>query len=128
MFKRIDHTEIIPIDYDDTLKFYTEVLGFTLEEKKKVDKPPMHEIAYLQLGDTILEVMAVTDPPPVSKEPWQVGFKRIALEVESMDKAVEYLKTKGIEMKVGPVNLGSSMRAEFEEINGLSIELREWFK
>ena len=128
MFKRIDHTEIIPIDYDDTLKFYTEVLGFTLMEKKKVDKPPMREIAYLQLGDTILEVMAVTDPPPASGEAWQVGFKRIALEVESMDKAVEYLKTKGIAMKVGPVNLGSSMRAEFEDINGLSIELREWIK
>ncbi len=128
MFKRIDHTEIVPANYEETMKFYTEVLGFTEKMRKQMDKPPMREIAYLQLGDTVLEIIAVTDPAPLSGESWQVGFKRIALEVENMDKAVAYLKTKGIAMKVGPVNLGSSMRAEFEDINGLSIELREWFK
>jgi len=128
MFKRIDHTEIVPANYEETMKFYTEVLGFTEKMRKQMHKPPMREIAYLQLGDTVLEVIAVTDPTPLSGEPWRVGFKSIALEVESMDKAVEYLKAKGIEMTVGPVNLGTSMRAEFKDNNGLSIELREWFK
>lgn len=128
MFKRIDHTEIVPADYEETMKFYTEVLGFTEKMRKPMDKPPMREIAYLQLGDTVLEIIAVTDPAPLSGESWQVGFKSIALEVESMDKAVEYLKTKGIEMAVGPVNLGTSMRGEFKDNSGLSIELREWLK
>lgn len=128
MFKRIDHTEIIPTDFESTLTFYTDVLGFTLKERRKIDRPPMYEIAYLQLGDTILEVMAVTNPAPVSPEPWQVGFKRIALEVESMESAIEYLKAKGVAITREPVNLGNSLRAEFEDINGLSIELREWFK
>ncbi len=128
MFKRIDHTEIIPTDFESTLTFYTDILGFTLKERRKIDRPPMYEIAYLQLGDTILEVMAVTNPAPVSQEPWQVSFKRIALEVESMESAVEYLKAKGVAITREPVNLGTSLRAEFEDPDGLSIELREWFK
>ena len=127
MFKRIDHTEIIPADFESTLAFYTDVLGFTLKERRKIDRPPLDEIAYLQLGDTVLEVMAVSNPAPVSQEPWQVGFKRIALEVENMESAVEYLKNRGIEITREPVNLGTSLRAEFEDPDGLSIELREWF-
>jgi glyoxylase I family protein len=128
MFKRIDHTEIIPADFEETLTFYTDVLGFTSKERKKIDRPPMQEIAYLQLGDTILEVMAITGPAPVSQELWQVGFKRIALEVDSMESAIKYLVAKGVNITREPVNLGTSLRAEFEDPNGLSIELREWFK
>ncbi len=126
MFKRIDHVEIIAANFERTLAFYTEVLGFTIKERKKVGRPPLEEIIYLALGDTVIELMMVTGPAPASTEPWQVGYKRIALEVEDMDRAVEYLKTKGVEMTVAPVNLGDSIRGEFEDPDGLSVELRQW--
>ena len=29
MFKRIDHIEIIPRDFDRSIRFYTEVMGLT---------------------------------------------------------------------------------------------------
>ena len=50
----------------------------------------------------------------------------IAIEVEDMDKAVEYLKAKGVEISSGPVVLGKSKRAEIKDPDGLSIELRQW--
>ncbi|MFC1995454.1 VOC family protein [Chloroflexota bacterium] len=126
MFKRIDHVEIIPTDFDRTISFYTQILGFTMRERSRVDGPPLEEIAYLELGDTVIEVMLVTNPTPVSKEAQQVGYKRIALEVENMGSAVEYLKSKGVEITWGPIDLGTSIRAEFEDPDGLSVELREW--
>ena len=128
MFRRIDHTEIVPENLEATLSFYTDVLGFTIKERKKVDRPPMCEIVYIQLGDTVMEIIGVSNPAPVPQEPWQVGFKSIALEVENMESAIKYLKSKGVKITREPVNLGNSLRAEFEDINGLSIELREWFK
>ncbi len=88
----------------------------------------MKEIAFLRLGDTLLELISVKNPHPVSEEAYQVGYKRMALEVADMEGAVNYLKTKGIEMTWGPVNLGKSVRAEFEDPDGLSIELRQWFR
>ena len=128
MFRRIDHVEIIPADFERTISFYTEVLEFKMRERMKVDMTPLEEIAYLELGDTVIEVMSVANPAPLSKEVWQVGYKRIAIEVDSMDEAVEYLKSRGIEITWGPVNLKTSIRAEIEDPDGLSIELREWFE
>ncbi|MBI4286206.1 MAG: VOC family protein [Chloroflexi bacterium] len=128
MFKRIDHTEIIPVDIDRTIKFYTEVLGFTLKERFGLkDRLPMKEIAYLTLGDTMLEVIAVADPKPASKD-WQVCYKRIAIEVEDMDKAISFLKSKGVRIAVAPVRLATSFRAEVEDPDGLTIELRQWLR
>lgn len=127
MFKRIDHVEVIPADFDRTIRFYTEVLGFHIKERKKASRPPMEEIAYVALGDTMVELMRVTAPAPASTL-FKVGYPRIALEVDDMDKAIEYLKGKAVKISVPPMNLGTSLRAEIEDPDGLSIELRQWFK
>lgn len=126
MFKRIDHVEIIPRDFEASIKFYTEVLGFKMKQQMPVSSPPLQEIAYLQLGDTVLELMRVADAAAVSAEPWSVGYRMMALEVEDMDKAIEYLAGKGVPPTWGPVTLGTSKRAEIHDIDGLPIELRQW--
>ncbi|HBA86669.1 MAG TPA: lactoylglutathione lyase [Geobacter sp.] len=126
MFKRIDHVEIIPRDFDKSMKFYTEVMGFNLKERMKVPVPPLEEIAYLALGDTVLELMRVKDAAIANAEPWSTGYRMMALEVEDMDRALEYLQGKGVPATWGPVNLGTSKRAEIHDPDGLSIELRQW--
>jgi glyoxylase I family protein len=50
----------------------------------------------------------------------------MAIEVDDMDRAVQYLKGKGVEVSWGPVTLGTSKRAEIKDPDGLSIELRQW--
>jgi glyoxylase I family protein len=50
----------------------------------------------------------------------------MAIEVDDMDRAVEYLKSKRIEVSWGPATLGTSKRAEIKDPDGLSIELRQW--
>jgi glyoxylase I family protein len=126
MFKRIDHVEIIPGDFERTVNFYTNILGFKIKVRRKIDRPPLREIVFLELKDSVIEIMSVENPAPVSGTPWQVGYPRFALEVEDMDKAVEYLKNKGVEISLTPVNLGTSKRAEIKDPDGLSIELRQW--
>ncbi len=125
MFKRIDHVEIVPADFEETISFYTQILGFRIRERRRVDSPLLEEIVFLELGDTVMEVFSVTNPAPASTEPWQVGCKRICLEVDSMEGAVEYLKSKGIKITLGPVKSGTAMRASFDDPSGLSVELRQ---
>ena len=43
-----------------------------------------------------------------------------------MDRAIEYLKGKGVAVTWGPVNLGASIRAEIKDPDGLTVELRQW--
>ena len=126
MFKRIDHVEIVPGDMDRSIDFYTNVLGFKVKERRKVERPPLQEIAYITLNDSMVELLSYADPLPPSSEPRQIRYRMMAIEVEDMDKAVEYLKTKGVELSLGPVALGSSIRAEIKDPDGLSIELRQW--
>jgi glyoxylase I family protein len=125
MFKRIDHVEITSGDLERSIRFYEGVFGFTLKERIKPNTPEIEEIAFLTLGDTMIELLAIKDCGPPAKSS-QVGFRSMAIEVDDMDRAIQYLKGKGIRVTWGPVTLGKSKRAEIEDPDGLSIELREW--
>ncbi len=126
MFKRVDHVEIIPRDSERTIDFYTNILNFKIKSRNAVKKPPMQEVIYLELGDTVIEIISIDNATPKSEVPWQIGYRGIALEVENMAKAVEYLKGKSIDMAVEPVDLGDSFRGEIRDPDGLIIELRQW--
>ena len=128
MFRRIDHVELVPADVEQTLAFYTEVLGFSIRSRRSVDAAPMREVIFLGLGDSVIEVLAVDAPNPAPKGPFHLGYRGIALEVEDMDKALSYLASKGTVASKGPVDLGTSKRAEILDPDGLMIELREWKK
>ena len=128
MFKRIDHTEFVPADFEKTLKFYTEILGFKITMRRQVDRPPMKELVFIELGGTMLELFSVAGPAPLSPEPWKVGYRKIAIQVENVPKAVEYLKSKGVEIVINPSAAAGPQpptRAEIKDPDGISIELLE---
>jgi predicted enzyme related to lactoylglutathione lyase len=91
-----------------------------------INRPPMKEVIYLELGDTVIELISADNPTPKSEEAWQVQYRGIALEVENMDQAVAHLESKGVEITMPPVDLGDSFRGERRDPDGLIIELREW--
>ena len=43
-----------------------------------------------------------------------------------MEKAVDYLRGKGIAIALEPADLGDSFRGEIRDPDGLIIELRQW--
>jgi len=126
MFKRIDHVEIIPSDIEVSITFYTEILGFKIKQREEVDAPSIKEVVFLELNDSMLELLSMKEPQPINKQDRQVGYRMLALEVEDMDEAITYLEDKGVEVSWGPVDLGPSKRAEIRDPDGLPIELRQW--
>ncbi len=97
-----------------------------MRERYEINAPPLLEVAYLVLGDTVLELMRVEDAASPSLSEWQTGYRMMALEVDDMDKAVEYLSAKGVAITWGPKVLGTSKRAEITDSEGFPIELRQW--
>ncbi|MBA7696365.1 hypothetical protein ES703_105012 [subsurface metagenome] len=123
MFKRIDHVEIVPGDFEKSLNFYTEILGFEIQMRLKVDRPPLEELIFIKLGETSIEMFLVQNPAPASTEEWQVGCRKIAIEVEDMAQAIAHLKSKGVEI-VGDIAAAETpRRAIIKDPDGLSIEL-----
>lgn len=126
MFKRIDHIELVPTDPARTIDFYTNILNFRIKSRHEMQTPPIKELVFLELGDSVVEIISVDDPQPGSDAPWFTGYRTIALEVENMQAAVDYLKDHGIDTSWGPFDLGNSWRAEIRDPDDLIIELREW--
>jgi predicted enzyme related to lactoylglutathione lyase len=96
-----------------------------MKERLKPSAPEIEEIAFLTLDDTMLELLKMKNFAP-SPQGGYVGFRSMAIEVDDMDRAIEYLKKKGVEVSKGPVTLPASKRAEIKDIDGLTVELRQW--
>lgn len=136
MFKKIDHVEIITNDLERAADFYINVLGFRPKLTQRIERSALGvplEVRYLTLGDTSVELLsyegATADPIP-SRE--HEGYRMIALEVEDMEEALHYLKSKGVEAHMPP-RLSEKegykyLRAEITDPNGFRIELRQWLE
>lgn len=130
MFKRIDHVELITDQPERTEKFYTDVLGFKVRGRNKVPQAnnAVLNLVYLDLGGTTVELMSYEGAKPsAAPTGLHLGYNLIALEVEDMTKALDFLKTQGVEAVWGPVSLKNAARAEITDPNGYHIELRQWF-
>jgi catechol 2,3-dioxygenase-like lactoylglutathione lyase family enzyme len=130
MFKRIDHVEIVTDKLEPSVAFYTEVLGFTVGARDRIERPGggILNIVYLGLGGTTVELMSY-DGVAVAPQPEMehLGYRMMALEVEDMKDALALLKAKGVEAAWGPVFRENYARAEICDPNGYRIELRHWF-
>lgn len=132
MFKRIDHVEIVTDRPQATEAFYKDVLGFTLKARQRVERSGLGvpiDLVYLDLGGTTVELIsydgAAVDPAPQKEH---LGYRMIALEVDDMNEAADYLKTKGVDIVWGPRVTDTYARAEICDPNGYHIELRQWFR
>jgi glyoxylase I family protein len=132
MFKRIDHVEIVTQEPERTERFYTEVLGFRVKARDRVERSGLGvpiDLVYLDLGGTVVELITyrggAVAPMPASEH---LGYRMIALEVDDMQKTAEYLKGKGVDIVWGPIVRDTYARAEIDDPNGFRIELRQWFQ
>ena len=132
MFKRIDHVEIVTDQLDRTVQFYTEVLGFRVKARDRIERSGLGvpiDLVYLDLSGTVVELIsydgASVDPAP---EKEHLGYRMIALEVDDMQKTTDFLKSKSVDVVWGPRVRETYSRAEVRDPNGYRIELREWFR
>jgi glyoxylase I family protein len=131
MFKRIDHVEIVTDQLDRTVRFYTEILGFAVKARDRLEQSSLGvpiDLVYLDLGGTTVELIAyegaAVDPAPDTEH---LGYRMIALEVDDMQETTDYLRTRGVDIVWGPRVRETYSRAEICDPNGYRIELREWF-
>ena len=128
---KIKLTTVYVDDQEKALHFYTDVLGFTVRARTRAEVPggaTLH-IVYIELGGTTVELMnyegVAPGPAPTGLH---LGYNLIALEVEDMAKALDYLKGKGVPVVWGPmIREKQFARAEITDPNGYHIELRQWY-
>jgi catechol 2,3-dioxygenase-like lactoylglutathione lyase family enzyme len=98
IFKGINHTGIYVRDIDKAIKFYTDVLGFSLKFKI-YNESDGETIAMLDLGGALVEVLQ----PPMIDETTFSGAKdtvnHIAITVSDIEESVAHVQSCGYEIE-----------------------------
>ncbi len=121
---RILHTMIRVGDLDQSIAFYTEVLGMRLLRRKDYPdgKFTLAFVGYQDESDgAVLELTHNWDTP---KYDLGNGYGHIAVEVDDAYKACEAVKARGgkVTREAGPMKHGTTVIAFVEDPDGYKIE------
>jgi len=100
MIKKVDHIGIAVKSLEETLPFYTEVLGLTLLGIEKVESQKV-KVAFLKAGETKIELLESTSEESsiaafISKR--GEGIHHVAFGVASIEERIAEMKDQGIRM------------------------------
>ena len=107
MFKKLDHIGVVTTEMERLIDFYEGILGFKVRERFEVEagmgSAQLKEVANLALEEgAMIELFSTNAGAPPDPEynapPFEAGLRLMAIEVEDLDEAVEYLTSKGIEV------------------------------
>ncbi|MBP2650461.1 MAG: methylmalonyl-CoA epimerase [Firmicutes bacterium] len=102
MFKvlKVDHVGIAVKNMAEAKRFYTEVLGLTVQGEEVVE-PQKVKVCFIPCGDSELELLESTTPDgPVAKfiDKNGEGIQHMALRVDNLQAALAELKAKEIRL------------------------------
>ncbi len=123
--QRLLHTRMRVSDMDQTIKFYTDVLGLEVLERKT--SPRGSHLAFLKVPNSE-ELIELCSFPASGAVQVQEDLVHLAFEVEDMDHTIQELNTKGIPITDGPTTSSSGSRFIFIDApDGYEIELIQRF-
>lgn len=121
--KKLLHTRMRVSDLDETIRFYTTVLGLDVIERKT--SPRGSQLAFLKVPNSD-ELIELTSFPPSGPVRVQEDLIHLAFQVESLEETMTSLTTQGITITDGPTTSSSGSRFIFIDApDGYEIELIE---
>jgi lactoylglutathione lyase len=121
--KKLLHTRMRVSDLDETIRFYTAVLGLEVIERKT--SPRGSQLAFLQVPNSD-ELIELTSFPPSGPVRVQEDLVHLAFQVESLEDTMAALTAQGIKITDGPTTSSSGSRFIFIDApDGYEIELIE---
>jgi lactoylglutathione lyase len=121
--QKLLHTRMRVSDLDQTIQFYTSVLGLEVIERKT--SPRGSQLAFLKVPNSD-ELIELTSFPPSGPVKVQEDLVHLAFQVESLDDTIASLTLKGVRITDGPTQTSSGSRFIFIDApDGYEIELIE---
>ncbi len=117
------HTRMRVSNLDDTIRFYTQVLGLEVVERKT--SPRGSQLAFLKVpnSDELIELTSFPASGPVHVQP---DLVHLAFQVDNLDRAMALLTAQGVPVTDGPTRTSSGSRFIFIDApDGYEIELIE---
>ena len=126
---RFVYTGIRVKDMQESLRFYTDVLGMVIVEPVQKTAPTTGSVATLKSpnSEQLLELNHYEEGSPYSS-PYINGedLDHLAFDVEDLEVTIKELKQQGVEVVVEPYQIGREIgwkEAFVKDPNGIWIEL-----
>ena len=119
--KKLLHTRMRVSDMDQTINFYTSVLGLEVLERKV--SPRGSHLAFLKVpnSEELIELCSFPSSGPVRV---QEDLVHLAFQVDNLDDTITTLAAKGITVTDGPTTTSSGSRFIFIDApDGYEVEL-----
>lgn len=94
--ERLHHIAIICSDYEVSKRFYTEVLGFQIDQEVYREKRDSYKLNLSLNGEYLIELFSFPHPPQRSTRPEAAGLRHICFGVKDIEQAVVYLQSRNI--------------------------------
>jgi len=130
--KGLHHIGIYTRSVDESLAFYTRFLSFREEWRGTVDHPTGKlDVAIIRAGDCAIELVRPADLSVIASQAGPV--QHVALKVSHIEKHVEELEGKGIELHPAKIEFLPTLLNGVKHIflygpSGERIELAEEYK
>lgn len=126
MITGVDHVHVMCKDLDQSIAFYTQVLGFRMLRRVVIDQGSSKlEVAFVGIGDMLVELFPL---PPGTEEVPAAAQQPFGVMVDDMDKTLAGLREHGVD--VLEERLGWTFSGRFAAIkdpSGVTIEIRQWY-
>ena len=121
--KKFLHTRMRVSDMEQTIQFYTDVLGLEVLERKV--SPRGSHLAFLKVPNSE-ELIELTSFPPSGPVKVQEDLVHLAFQVENLDDTIASLNAQGVKITDGPTQTSSGSRFIFIDApDGYEVELIE---
>ena len=124
--KRLHHIAIICKDYEKSKRFYTEILGFKIEQEIYRAERQSYKLDLSINGNYLIELFSFPNPPERPSRPEATGLRHIAFEVENIENCIQILTADNIVSE--PIRIDEFTNKKFTFLNdpdNLPIELYE---
>ena len=123
---RLHHIAIICSDYEKSKKFYTEVLGFNIDNEIYREERKSFKLDLSLNGEYLIELFSFSTPPRRLTRPEATGLRHIAFGVNDLGEWIKFLNTRNIETEPIRIDEFTNKRFTFlTDPDKLPIELYE---
>lgn len=123
---KLHHIAIICSDYEKSKNFYTNILGFQIQQEVYREERKSYKLDLSLNGDYLIELFSFPDPPARVSRPEATGLRHIAFEVSDINESIQFLKSHNIEPETVRIDEFTNKKFTFfNDPDNLPIELYE---
>ena len=126
LLQAVHHIAIICSNYEQSKKFYTEILGCSIVKETYRAERDSYKLDLAIGGSYIIELFSFPNPPARPSQPESCGLRHLAFSVKDIETSIAALASHGVLCEPIRIDTLTNKRFTFfADPDGLPLELYE---